>query len=510
MSKSLLKSTTIVSINTTLSRISGFLRDLVCAHLFGAMAGFDAFIVAFQIPNFLRRLSAEGTFSQAFVPVLAQYRVKHDEILTKRFIDDMTGTMTVALTVITIIAILVSPLIISLFAPGFLHSSTRFVLATHMLRVTFPYLVFISLASLGAGVLNTYDSFGIPAFAPILLNLIMMGMAILAAPYFKVPVYALAWGVFIAGIVQFVFQLPFLHQKHLMPVPRVNFSDPGVRRVLKLMAPAIFGVSVVQLGILIDTIFASFLNTGSVSWIYYSNRLMNFPLGVFGVAIATVILPKLSRHHANKDHDGYSQTLDWAIRLLLLIGLPSSVAMFILAGPLLSTLFQGGQFKAYDVLMARQSLMTFAIGIQAFMLIKVLASAFYSRQDIKTPVKIAVVAVVVNMLCNAAFIIPLKHAGLALATSCGAFVNFGLLMFFLKKQKIYTAQPGWGKYALQLMIANGLLALFLIFSAGDTQSWVTHHFLWRFVHLSGLVIFGMLIYFTSLVVSGLRVKSFGF
>ena len=454
------------------------------------------------------RLFAEGSFSQAFVPVLSEYRTKcsHDDV--RRFINCMSGTLGVVLFFVTIVAILASPLLIAVFAPGFLHNGARFVLTYRMLRITFPYLLFISLTALCSAVLNTYDSFGVPAFTPVLLNISIIVMAIFAAPHFQTPVYALCWAVFIAGMVQLAFQLPFLHKKKLMPIPKVNFKDPGVQRVLKLMVPALFGVSVVQLSLLIDTIFASFLKTGSISWLYYSNRLMNFPLGVFGVAIATVILPKLSRNFANKNAKDYSETLDWALRLLLLIGLPSSIAILILSGPLLATLFLGGNFKPFDVVMARQSLIAFAIGIQAFMLIKVFASAFYARQNIKTPVKIAVVAVIINMLLNAAFIVPLHHAGLALATSLAAFVNSGLLLLVLLRKKIYIPQAGWWLYGLRLLIANGALALFLFFMTDRLTLWFKHHWLWRTLHLSELVLIGALIYFVCLFISGLRLATY--
>jgi len=508
MSRSLLRSTSLVSLNTCLSRILGFARDMIFAHYFGAAGGFDAFIVAFKIPNFMRRLFAEGAFSQAFVPVLSQYRQQatHEEVRT--FIDDMTGTLGSVLLLVVILAVAITPLIVTIFAPGFVHDALRFALASSMLRITFPYLLFISITALCGAILNSYDNFGVPAFTPVLLNMTLIVMAFLSHRLFAIPVFALAWGVFAAGIIQLLFQLPFLYRKRLLPRPRINFRDPGVRRVLKLMGPAIFGVSVAQISLLVDTIFASFLKVGSVSWLYYSDRLMNFPLGVFGIAIATVVLPKLSRHHADKDLDGYSQTLDWSLRLLLLIGVPASIGIFILAGPLLSTLFLGGAFNRYDVLMSRQSLMAFAVGIQSFMLIKVLASGFYARQNIKTPVKIAVIAVICNMIFNAIFVFPLAHAGLALATSLAAIINAGLLLFALLKSNIYHPQAGWVRYFLRLCFANVVLAIFLVWGSGHVHAWLMNSHWWRISHLGLLVVIGIMLYFSCLYASGVRVKHF--
>lgn len=506
MARSLLRSTTLFSSNTCLSRVLGFVRDMIFAHYFGATAGFDAFLVAFKIPNFMRRLFAEGAFSQAFVPVLSEYRQKrsHDEIYL--FINHMAGTLGSVLLLVVTIAIVASPLIISIFAAGFLRDENpmRFVLAVNMLRITIPYLLLISLTALCGAILNTYDSFGIPAFTPVLLNVVLITMAIFVSPYFTTPVYALAWGVFIAGVVQLLFQLPFLKHKHLLPRPQIDFKDPGVRRVLKLMVPAIFGVSIAQISLLLDTIFASFLRTGSISWLYYSDRLMNFPLGVFGVAIATVILPKLSRHHAGNRHHDYAITLDWALRLLLLIGLPASVGILILAGPLISTLFQSGTFNQFSVFMTRKSLIAFAIGIQAFMLVKVFASGFYARQNIKTPVKIAAISMIVNMGLNFILIFPLAHAGLALATSLTAFLNSGLLFIILLRRKIYRPQPGWLLYFVRLLSANIVMAIFLIFATDSIVVWVQQHLWWRITHLLFLVSGSVIIYFVVLFATGLR------
>ncbi|MFH1333713.1 MAG: murein biosynthesis integral membrane protein MurJ [Pseudomonadota bacterium] len=499
MTRDLFRSTTVFSVNTLFSRILGFARDIIFAHFFGAIAGFDAFLVAFKLPNFMRRLFAEGAFSQAFIPVLSQYRETKTHSEVREFISYIFGGLGATLLLLSLIVILAAPLVTTVFAPGFIHS-IRFLLATTMIRITFPYLLLIGLAAACAAVLNCYGSFGIPAFSAVWLNVVLIAMAFIAQRYFKVPVYGLAWGVVIAGVVQLSFLLPFLYFKKLLPRPRLSFSNPGVRRVLFLMVPAIFGVSMVQISILIDTVFASFLKTGSVSWLYYSNRLTEFPLGVFGVAIATVILPKLSRHHIKARSFAYSKTLDWALHLLLLVAPPSSIGLFILSGPLLSTLFQGGKFTPTDVMMARESLMAFSIGILAAMSVKILSSCFYARQNIKTPAKIAAWAVLFNILLNLILIFPLKHAGLALSTSLAAFFNASCLLFLLLKQKIYRPQSQWLKELMRFLIADCVMGMFLFFVVKPLPVWLVQRELWRIGRLSFAVFSAVVIYWFVLFV----------
>lgn len=504
MSKKLVKSTSVVISMTMISRVFGFMRDMVTAHLFGAGVAFDAFAVAFKIPNFMRRLFAEGSFSQAFVPVLSEYQKKRELDDVHKFINAMCGTLGVALLVTTILGVVFAPFIIRVFAPGFETQGERFDLAVTMLRITFPYLLLISLTAFSGAILNTYSRFWVAAFTPVFLNITMIIAAIWFSPHFSMPIIALAWGVFIAGVVQLLFQLPFLRQLKLMPRPKINFRDPGVNRVLKLMVPALFGVSVGQVNLLIDTLFASLLMVGSVSWLYYSDRLMEFPLGVFGVAISTVILPNLSRHHASQSSEDFSLTLDWALRAVLLIGLPAGVVMMVMSGPMMSTLFQYGHFNGYDVHMASQSLTAFAIGITPFMLVKILASGFYAKQDLRTPVKIAVVAMITNAVLNIALIVPLKHAGIALATSLAAIVNAGCLYYFLRRRELYVPRDGWKLFALRLTISNVILAVWLWFGSGDLSTWIAEHAMWRVGHLAFLSISAVVIYLLSLWLSGIR------
>ncbi|HRF44739.1 MAG TPA: murein biosynthesis integral membrane protein MurJ [Candidatus Competibacteraceae bacterium] len=506
MSKALLKSTGIVSAMTSLSRVTGFIRDMIYAQLFGAGAGTDAFFVAFRIPNFLRRLFAEGAFSQAFVPVFSEYQTQHSPEELRELVDQVTGTLGAILLAITAIGVLAAPLLILIFAPGFTADAGKYALTVEMLRITFPYLLFISLTALAGGVLNSCGRFAIPAVTPVFLNLTMIAAALWLAPLMEQPVMGLAWGVFIAGIIQLGFQIPFLRQVKLLPRPRWGWAARGVQQVLKLMLPAVFGSSVAQVNLLIDTLLASFLVSGSVSWLYYSDRLVEFPLGIFGVALGTVILPRLSRQHASAETGNFSRTLDWALRWALLIGVPATVALVLLAGPMLSALFQYGEFDARDVAMSARSLMAFALGLVAFMLIKVLAPGFYARQDTRSPVKYGVIAMGANTAMVLILIWPLAHAGLALATSLAAFLNAGLLFINLRRRGIYQPQPGWVIYLLQLAIANLALGLVLWSGTGDLEHWVhasAHERLW---HLGGLIAGGGGSYLLAVLMVGIRPK----
>lgn len=504
MSKVLVKSTSVVVGMTMISRVFGFARDMVTAALFGADAAFDAFSMAFRIPNFMRRLFAEGSFSQAFVPVLSEYQKQKNEEEIRLFLNSICGSLSIILFVVTAIGVIGAPLIVRIFAPGFVTSGERFDLAVTMLRITFPYLFLISLTAFSGAVLNTYSRFWIAAFTPVLLNISMICAALWLSPHFATPIIGLAWGVFIAGIVQLLFQLPFLRHLQLVSWPKINFADPGVKRVLKLMVPALFGVSVGQINLLVDSVFASILVVGSVSWLYYSDRLMEFPLGVFGVAISTVILPHLSRHNATHSQESFSLTLDWALRAVLLISIPAALVLAILAGPMLSTLFQHGVFNEHAVLMAQKSLMAFALGIIPFMLVKILAAGFYAKQDMRTPVRIGVIAMFANLILNVTLIWPLAHAGIALSTSLAAVVNSGFLFYFLRKRAHYQPRAGWKLFAIRLFSANSILGVWLFVSAGQITTWLHQGTLWRYTHLAGILVAAMIIYFAALWLTGVR------
>jgi len=505
--RGLLRSSALVGLMTMLSRVMGLIRDVVVANYFGAGSSADAFFVAFKIPNFLRRLFAEGAFSQAFVPVLSEYRSLKDLAAVKQLVNRVAGSLGLVLIIVTLLGVVGAPVLAAIFAPGFyLNDPLRYELAVEMLRYTFPYLLLISLTALSGSILNSYERFAVPAFTPVLLNLSLIGAAIWMQPLFEQPVMALALGVLIAGSLQLLFQLPFLWRIQLLPAPVLGFKDEGVKRILKLMLPALFGVSVSQINLLLDTLLASFLQTGSVSWLYYSDRLAELPLGVFGIAIATVILPSLSRRHAEKSTEHFSRTLDWAMRMVLLIGLPAAMALLVLAEPLIATLFHYGEMTDRDVTMAAMSLRAYACGLLAFMLIKVLAPGYFSRQDTKTPVKIGIVAMVVNMVLNLILIWPLAHAGLALATTLSAFLNAGLLLRGLLKEGVFCWQPGWFKWLMRVGLANILMIVFLLLLAGAPAQWLSFDIGQRVTNMTILVGGGAIVYALVLLVTGMRLR----
>lgn len=507
----LLRSTAVVSGMTFVSRVLGLVRDIVIARAFGAGMGADAFFVAFRIPNFLRRLFAEGAFSQAFVPVLGQYKTgrSHEEV--RELLDGTVGALGGVLFLVTAVGVLAAPLLVMVFAPGFVDDAEKYGLTTDMLRLTFPYILFISLTALAGGILNSYGRFGVPAFTPVFLNLCLIGAALWLAPRLDQPVTALAWGVLLAGVVQLAFQIPFLLRLRLMPRPRWRRGHEGVRRIGRLMLPGIFGSSVAQINLLIDTLIASFLVTGSVSWLYYSDRLVEFPLGVFGVALATVILPRLSQQHAATDSAQHALTVDWGLRMTIVVGAPATVALFVLAGPMLTTLFHYGEFSDADVAMSRLSLMAYSLGLLGFILVKVLAAAFFSRQDMSTPVRIAVIAMVANLVLNVLFVVPMlafdipgPHAGLALATSLASFLNAALLLRALRRAGGFRAAPGWPALSARVLAAIAVMTVVLLFTAGDASMWLESGWRERALRLTLCVIAGAAAYFATLWCAGLR------
>ncbi len=500
----MLKSTAITGGMTLISRILGFLRDMVLARFFGAGVGADAFFVAFKIPNFMRRLFAEGAFSQAFVPVLTEYKTRRQREETEDLVGAVSGTLGLFLFILTLIGVVAAPAVITVFAPGFVDQGDKFDLAVQMLRLTFPYLLFISLTAMAGAVLNSYGRFGVPAFTPVFLNLCMIGAALWLAPRMEQPVIALAWGVFAAGVVQLLFQLPYLADIGLLRRPRIGWRHDGVRRIVRLMVPAIFGASVTQINLLVDTILASFLVTGSVSWLYYSDRLVEFPLGVFGIALATVILPSLSSHQAADDPARFNATIDWALRLTLLIGLPASLGLIVLAPAMLATLFQYGEFTQHDTLMAARSLYAYGFGLLGFVLVKVLAPGFYARQDTKTPVKIGVIAMSVNIGLNLALVWHLAHAGLALATALAAFVNAALLYRGLRGSGVYRPLAGWPRFWLQVSGGCLLMVGWLWWVGWEAESWSGWGAIDRALRLTWLIVSAAAIYLAVLLLAGVR------
>ena len=496
---------------TLLSRITGFIRDTLLAVLFGAGASMDAFVVAFRIPNLLRRLFAEGAFSQAFVPVLGEYRERQGDDATRDLAGKVLGVLAFWLFIVTLVGVIAAPVVVYLSAAGFAKDAGKFALTVTMVRVCFPYILFVSLVSFASGLLNTYGAFKGPAFTPVLLNLAIIGCALWLAPHLEQPVVALAWGVLIGGVAQLAFQVPFLRRIRMLPRPRWDPKDTGVMRILRLMGPAALGVSVAQVSLLINTQIASSLGNGPVSWLYYADRLMEFPSAMLGVALGTVLLPSLVRHHQAADAAAYSRLLDWGLRITLLLALPAAVALGLLAVPLISTLFwHGDVFTRHDVMMTRSALIAYAVGLGGIILVKVLAPGFYARQNIRTPVKIAIVTLVVTQLLNLAFVwfAGLGHAGLALSISLGACFNAGWLWYLMRRSGGYTPQPGWAAFLLKLSVALYLMGGALWFAMGRESSWFEVDALARTGKLALVIAIGTVSYFAALAVMGLRLRDF--
>ena len=491
-----------------LSRILGYVRDAIIARTFGAGMLTDAFFVAFRLPNLLRRMFAEGSFSQAFVPILSEYKNKQTPEETRELVDCVATALGIALVLVTALGVALAPVIVYVSAPGFGADPAKFNLTVDMLRVTFPYLFFISLVALAAGILNTHNRFAVPAFTPVMLNVAFIVGAAFLAPYFEPPVKVLAWAVFAGGVLQLGLQLPFLAKIGLMPRWKLNLGHPGVRRILKLMLPALFGVSISQISLVINTIFASFLVTGSVSWLYYADRLMEFPAGMLGVALGTILLPTLSKYHADARPEDYSKLLDWGLRLTLLLALPAAAALAVLAIPLIAALFHYGRFDANDVWMTRQALVAYSAGLVGMILVKILAPGFYARQNVVTPVKIGVFTLVATQLMNLAFVWPLQHAGLALAIGLGACLNAGLLYAKLRQHRIYTPQPGWGGFAFKVFASVAVMAAALWFAMGPEAWWLGARWTMRLPALGALVVMGMVVYAACLALFGFRVRDF--
>ncbi len=512
----LMLKTSVVSGMTLLSRILGLVRDVVFARLFGASLVMDAFLVANRIPNMLRRFFAEGAFSQGFVPVMARYREQHDHEEAREFVDAVAGTFGVILFLVTLAGVVAAPLLVAVVAPGFIGEDGRFDLATLMLRFTFPYLFFVSLTAFAGGILNTYGRFAVPAFTPVILNIVLITGAVWLAPLLEEPGMALAYAVFIAGICQLAFQVPFLLRIRAMPRPKWALGHEGVRRVMTLMLPAIFGSSVAQVNVLVGGIIASMLGIGKISLLYYSDRLMEFPLGLFGIALATVTLPYLSRQHANKSYAEFSATLDWSMKLVLLIAVPAAMGLIVLAQPLVATIFYGGVFTADDVRMTALALQAFAVGLVGFSYVKILAPAYFAREDTKTPVRIGLIALAVNFVLSVTLAWYLtsigfagSHAGLALAISVAALLNAALLYRGLVREGVLRHSSGWGLLLVQVVAANALMWVVLEQLDRPLNWWLETSVYDRAGWLGVSVAAGAAVYLLVLLVFGLRPSKLG-
>jgi len=508
MSKKLAHSTALVASMTLISRVFGFARDLIWAQTFGSVVDFDAFVVAFKVPNFMRSLFAEGAFSQAFIPVLAEYHETKTPGNEKSFINAVAGDLFLILSVVTLLGVILAPLWVMIFSPGFLHDPHRFAITTSMLRVSFPYLLLISLTAFCGAILNTHNYFAVPAFTPVLLNITLIAATLLVVPHFSGSLMVLPWALCVAGLLQLLLQLPFLRRIDRLPVCRINFKEPGVRRVFKIMLGALFGLSINQISLFIDTLFASFLTVGSISWIYYAGRLMNFPLGVIGVAIATVVMPKLAKEHVSAANDKFLKILRWGLQLTLLLGVPAAVGLFVLARPLLTTLFGYGKFNAFDIMMTANGLKAFACGVPAFMMIRVLNAALYARQNIRAVVKASLMTLIINIVLNIILMRPFAHVGLIIATSLSSWLGVALLLFYLK-QSLGKTQRIFKKESLHFMFKMLFAAVAIIvwllwagsYTGYDWAEWIWYK---RLYYLFGLIAVTKIIYFMCLRVSGIR------
>ncbi len=506
---SLAKSGSVVGIMTLASRVLGFVRDQVLAIVFGAGATTDVFLVAFKIPNFLRRLFAEGAFAQAFVPVFTEYKETKSPEALRDLAAHVAGTLSIILLIISTLGVMLAPMLVMLFAPGFIEDKERFDLATHMLRITFPYLFFVSLLAYAGSIQNTFGHFAVPSFAPVLLNVCMIAAALWFSPMFEQPIVALAWGVFAAGVLQLALQLPFLQKLGLLPKPRWGWKHSGVRRILKLMAPAVLGSSVAQINLLLDTVIASFLTVGSLSWLYYSDRLMEFPLGILGVTLGTIILPRLSREHGQSSPEQFKRTIDWALRLVCLVGVPAAIGLVVLAVPMICTLFEYGKFTPRDTTMASYSLIAYSIGLPAFILIKVFAPAFFARQDTKTPVRIGIIALISNMAYNLILVLPMvwlgftaPHTALAIATSMSAWQQAWMLYQKLKEQNIYRFSDELISFCKRMILAWVIMAA--VVWAMSFADWHAMSAASRALELVVIIAVGAATYAIALLLLGIR------
>ena len=520
----MLRSGAIVSAMTMVSRVLGLARDAIIFHFFPAGGALDAFFVAFRVPNLLRRMVAEGAFSLAFVPVLAEYKASRSKEDLQILLNHVAGTLSLILFGITVLGMIAAPLLAIVFAPGFMfgdnqQDGSQSALTAHLIVITFPYIFLIALSAFVSAILNTFQKFAVPAFTPVLLNVALISAVIWWAPHFDQPVEALAWGVIIGGFLQLAFQIPSLMKLGLLPKPNFKRGHEGVKRIMKLMIPALLGSSVAQINIIINTAIASLLAAGSISWLYASDRFVELPLAIIGVAIGVVILPKLSGDHINDKRNEFSGTLDWGIRLGLLIAMPAMVGLILLAKPILATVLANGANDWKLVEMASMSLITYSFGLPAFILVKVLAPGFYSRQNTKTPVKIGMISVISNIVLSALIVYPWyqsgilgPHAGLALATALAGYINAGLLFYQLRKQSIYQPQSAFKKVWIKdfIRIAAGLFAMVIVVTMLNPEDswWQSANLGRKALILLGLVAAAMVSYFTMLFVLGVRKNTF--
>jgi len=505
---SLLKPLATVSITVMFSRILGLVRDVVIAQVFGAGATTDAFLISFKLPNLLRRIFAEGAFSQVFIPILSKYKNQQSKETIQTFISHVAGVLILGLLLITVSGMLLAPKVIMIFAPGFTDTQEKVVLTSTLLRIIFPYVLFISLASLVGSILNTWRYFSVTAFSPIILNINMIVFSLFATQYFQIPIIALAWSVVIGGIMQLCYQLPFLNKVDLLVLPNFKFHDDRIYKMFRMMWPAILAGSVSQLSIIINTIFASFLVSGSISWMYYADRLIELPSGVLGVSLGTILLPLLSSSFSKGNYDEYSRLLDYGLRLCFILAIPSTAALGILSKPLISAIFQYGKFSSFDALMTQRALIAYSIGITGLLLIKVLTPGFYSCQDIKTPSFIAIITFIVTQLMNLLLVGPLKHVGLSLSIGLGACLNASLLYWQIRRKQWFKPQPGWFNFFLKLFLATAIMSIVLsvLLIVVPINNLMQNNMPYRILCLIGKNSVGVITYLIILWLNGFRLK----
>lgn len=504
----LLRALSTVSGMTLLSRITGLVRESLKAVLFGAGVQMDAFEAAFRLPNILRRMFAEGAFSQAFVPILAEYQRQRGEDATRNLVGRVATLLAVVLLVVTIAGVLAAPWLVYLLAAGFERTPGKVELTAQLLRIVFPYILFVSLVSLAGGVLNVHRRFAVPAFTPVLLNLSVIAAALFVAPHVDPPIVALAWGVALGGVLQLALQIRPLAKLAMLPRPSFDWKDEGVKRILVAMGPALLGVSAAQISTLINTQLAAWLGDGRISWITYADRLMEFPSALLGVAIGTVLLPSLAKHHSDADQARYSSLMDWGLRLALLLALPAALALWLIAVPLVATLYQYGRFTVDDLWQVRAALLGYAVGLTALILVKILAPGFYAKQNLKTPVKIAFLTVLVTLALALLLMRPLGHVGLTLATSLGACLNAALLLAFLVHRRHFVPHAGWLAFFGKLAVALVVLGAVLLAVAGPSSFWLAAT-LWEKAGRLALVVgAGAFAYFATLYLLGFRFRDF--
>ncbi|MDU0114201.1 murein biosynthesis integral membrane protein MurJ [Psychrosphaera aquimarina] len=512
MHLALLRSGLIVSFMTLISRVLGLVRDVVIATLVGAGVNADVYFFANRIPNFLRRLFAEGAFAQAFVPVLTEVKEKHGDDEVRELVAKVAGTLGVIVTLITLFAVIASPLIVMVFGTGWFiewmndgPDAGKFEMASVLLKITFPYLFFITFVALSGAVLNTYNKFAVAAFTPVFLNIAIIVCAITLRDSFSDPAYALAIGVFLGGLIQFLFQLPFMAKAGLLVLPKWGWNDVYVKRIRILMLPAILGVSVHQLNALVDTVIASFLITGSISWLYYADRLIEFPLGLFGIGIATVILPSLSKLHSNDDPQAFQNTIDWAVRFVLMLAFPAMAGLMILGPLIIEVLYLHGKFTPDDAMHVQWALVAYCSGLMSYMTVKVLAPGYFARQDTKTPVRIGIISMLANIVFNFMLAPFFGFVGLAIATAMSGTLNAALLYKGLHQQGVYKISRQSLIWIGKLLLSTALMGYVVWLSHVNWPLEVTA-FSHLLIKLFGLISIAIVCYFIALFSLGFRLR----